>query len=388
MKTILLLIVLSSVLFLPDCGFQSIKNEDLYIIPLAKNISNLSEIKCSQFIDSFEYIQLETNEKCLIPDEYKALILKNHILIYSVKFCYVFDRKTGKFLCETGKYGRGPEEYQNSLLTYDYNNSVVCSGGWNGDVMIFGLDGEYIRSFPLPPQKGGMEAPSLMTRYSSLQNSCIVGYYPNILGIETKLLTVFNQKGEVIKVFQNKNVYPKRPLKMLDLLDAQFYYTNSNTYFKERSNDTVYKVTEVSMLPHIIFELGKFSVPYEYKWWTLEERQNVNFILINKILENSLWIHILAEKESVDYYILYNKRTRKLTVSKNGEGIQNDIDNFIPFNPKYMDESGNLVEIINATEIIKWFKENPTKISEKIKVLRNVDIYQNPIVVVGQNRTN
>jgi len=387
MKGLLQIIVLSSVFFLASFSFQTRKNEDLYIIPLAKNISNLTEIKCSQFIDQFEYIQLETNEKCLIPNEYRALILKNYILIYSVTFCYVFERKTGKFLCEIGKYGRGPEEYQNSLLAYDYKNSVVYSGGWKGNMMIFKLDGKYIGSFPTPPQKGGMEAPSFMTRYSCLQNSFIVGYYPNILGIEIKLLTVFNQKGEIIKAFPNKNVYPKRPLKMLDLLDAQFYYMDNNTYFKERSNDTAFKVTEKSLIPHLIFEMGKFSVPYEYKWWPPEERKKVNCILVNKIFENSYWIHLLAEKESVEYFVLYNKITNRLNVSKKGDGIPNDIDSFIPFNPKYVDENGNLVEFINAIQINTWFNENPSKISERIKILRDVDINQNPIMIIGKTKT-
>jgi hypothetical protein len=173
---------------------------------------------------------------------------------------------------------------------------------------------------------------------------------------------------------------------MLDLLDAQFYYMENNTYFKERSIDTVFKVAEKSLTPHLIFEMGKFTVPYEYKWWPPEERKKVNFILVNNIFENSSWVHILAQKESVEFFGLYNKISRHLDVSQNGEGIPNDIDNFIPFIPKYMDEEGNLVQIINATKISNWFKENNSKISERINVLRNVDISENPIVVIGKTK--
>jgi hypothetical protein len=97
------------------------------------------------------------------------------------------------------------------------------------------------------------------------------------------------------------------------------------------------------LIHHLIFETGKFSVPYEYKWWPAEERQKVNFILVNKIFENSNWIHVLVEKESIDYFALYNKIKQQLIVNKNGDGIPNDIDNFIPFNPKFMDKDGNLV---------------------------------------------
>ena len=387
MKRILLLITFSSFCYLNSCTSQDKKNDDIFIIPIAESISKLSEIKCSQFIDQFEYIQLETNEKCLIPDSFKALILKNHILIYSVKFCFVFERQTGKFLREIGKYGRGPKEYQSSLIAFDYANSLIYSLGWNDDALIFDLTGNYLGEFPMPPPIRGMENPSFMQLYSCLPDSILVGYYPNVLGTETKLLTTFNQRGEIIKVFPNKNVFPKRPLKMLDLLDAQFYCFNNNTYFKERSIDTVYMVNEKYLIHHLIFETGKFSVPYEYKWWPPKERQKVNFILVNKIFENSSWIHVLVEKESIDYFALYNKIKQQLIVNKNGDGIPNDIDNFIPFNPKFMDGDGNLVEFINATKVSNWFRDNPSEISDRIKVLSNVDITQNPIVLIGKSKT-
>ena len=171
-------------------------------------------------------------------------------------------------------------------------------------------------------------------------------------------------------------------------MDAQFYNMNNSTYFKERSVDTVFQVTENRLIPHLIFEMDKFSVPYEYKWWPPEEREKVNFIIVNKIFENSSWIHIQIEKESVKYFALFDKRTQKLAVSRNDGGIPNDIDNFIPFNPNYADEYGNLVQFINPMEIYIWFNENPSRISERIKPLRDVDISQNPIVAIGKAKTN
>lgn len=221
-----------------------------------------------------------------------------------------------------------------------------------------------------------------------MNDSWIVGYYSNILGIETKLLTIFNQKGEIIRTFPNKNVYPKQPLKMLDLTEGRFYFIDNSTYFKERSCDTVFRVNEKSLTPHLIFEMGKYTVPYKYKWLTFEERQKADYIIVNKIFENSSFVYILAEKKSADYFAFYNKRTGKIAVNRNVEGIPNDIDNFISFYPEYMDEDGNLVEIIDATKISSWFKENPLKISERIKALSNVDISQNPIVVIGKTKLN
>lgn len=370
-----------------SCTFQDGKNDEIFIIPIAETISNPGDIKCSQFIDHFEYIQLETNEKCLIPDGFKALILKNHILVYGVKYCYAFDRRTGKFLYEISKYGRGPKEYQSSIIAYNYSDSLIYSLGWNQNSLVFDLNGSFLGEFPLPSSVRGMENPSFILSYSYLKDSILVGYYPNILGIETKLLATFNQKGEQIKVFPNRNVFPKRPLTMLDLMDAEFYHVNSDTYFKEKSVDTVFKVNAESLIPHIIFETGKFSVPYEYKWWPPEKRKNVNFIFVNKILENSNWIYVLAAKESVDYFALFNKPGQQLTVTKKGDGIPNDIDDFVPFNPQFMDVDGNLVEFVNASKVSNWFRDNPSKISDKTKVLRNVEITQNPVIMTGKSKT-
>jgi hypothetical protein len=43
-----------------------------------------------------------------------------------------------------------------------------------------------------------------------------------------------------------------------------------------------------------------------------------------------------------------------LTVNKNGDGIPNDIDDFAPFNPQFVDVDGNLVEFsLTASDNIR-----------------------------------
>jgi hypothetical protein len=364
---------------------QQSKNENLIVIPLAKNISQISEIKSSQFIDSFEYIQLETNEKCLIGSDSKAIILNDLILIYKGNCCYIFDRKTGKYLYALSKYGRGPEEYRYSLMAFDLSNRIIYSMGWSNNLMMFRLDGKYLGSFPIPFQQGGLEAPSLMFSFSTLSNSLIVGYSTNILGPENKLLTIFNQKGEVIKLYPNKNIYPTQPLKVLSLLEAYFYNIGNDTYFKERYNDTVFKVTVKSLIPHIVYELGQYSVPYEIKWKPIEELQNSKFIIVRQVFENNSWIITKLTRENTDYVALFNKRTNKLSISP---VIKDDIDNFIQFNPDYIDQNGNLVSIVSAYDINRWFKGNTSKLSDRIKGLQNIDITQNPIVIIGKTKIN
>jgi hypothetical protein len=301
---------------------------------------------------------------------------------------YIFDRKTGKFEYELGRYGRGPGEYQTSFIAFNYTDLIVYSIGWKNNMLMYKLDGRYLGNFSIPFQKGGMEDPSLISRYCDFQNSNIVGYSLNILGTETKLLTIFNQKGEVIKVFPNKNIYPKRPLKSIDLTEGKFFRFGNNTFFKEKCNDTVFKVTDKSLIPHIIFEMGNYSVPYKYKWWTPEERQKSNFIFVNDIFENNAWIYILVNNKVSDFFVLFNKKTLKLSINKNGEGIPNDIDNFVKFKPELIDSEGNLVAVVSALEINKWFKDNSSKISDAKIGLQNIEITQNPVFMIGKTKNN
>ena len=117
------------------------------------------------------------------------------------------------------------------------------------------------------------------------------------------------------------------------------------------------------------------------------KRFNVNFIFVDQILENSKWIYVLVEKESVEYFGLFNKPEQQLTVTKKGDGIPNDIDDFVPFNPQFTDVDGNPVEFVNASKVSMWFRDNPSKISDKTEVLRNVDLTQNPVIMIGKTKT-
>jgi len=58
------------------------------------------------------------------------------------------------------------------------------------------------------------------------------------------------------------------------------------------------------------------------------KEKKCKFLFINKILENSNWIYVLIEKES--------------------------IDDFAPFNPQFVDVDGNLVEFsLTASDNIR-----------------------------------
>jgi len=78
---------------------------------------------------------------------------------------------------------------------------------------------------------------------------------------------------------------------------------------------------------------------------------------------------------------------QQLSITQKGDGIPNDIDDFVPFNPQFIDVDGNLVEFVNASKISTWFRNNPSKTSDKTEVLSNVEMTQNPVIMIGKSKT-
>jgi hypothetical protein len=229
-----------------------------------------------------------------------------------------------------------------------------------------------------------------MLQFSSLPNSLIVGYSANLIGIENKLLTIFNQSGEVIKIFPNRNILPKQKFKLIIANEALFYQFNNETFFKERYNDTLFMVTEKKLIPFVLFSLDRYTIPYKSKF-SLEEQKNADFIDIKNIFENRAFICFRARKESIYYFGLYNRKQNKLFISKLNSGLTNDVDNFIPFNPRFTDQVGNLVAIVNPLDLEKWFKVNSLKLNvlpDNILKLQQVSIEYNPIIMIGKTKTS
>jgi hypothetical protein len=135
--------------------------------------------------------------------------------------------------------------------------------------------------------------------------------------------------------------------------------------------------------------MDEYTVPYSSKWWSSEKQIKANYIVISKVFENTDYVILKAFKQTTDYFGLFDKRDNKLFVNELKLGLPNDVDNFISFNPMFMDNDGSFIEIINPTEIISWFKENPSKLKDlpdKIKNLQTLSEEKNPIIMIGKTR--
>lgn len=76
------------------------------------NLTDPSNLKIEDIIDSIHYIQLETNMECLISNIRKIEAFDNKFYILDDKGAgvYIFDNE-GHFISKISNQGRGPKEY-------------------------------------------------------------------------------------------------------------------------------------------------------------------------------------------------------------------------------------------------------------------------------------
>ena len=94
------------------------------------NLQNeaVDSIGYSLFVDSIEYVYLETNDSCLIRSITDIVVSNNRLFVFDEpqQTIWVFDRE-GKYINKICKKGSGPGEYsQIYQFEYDQRNNQIA----------------------------------------------------------------------------------------------------------------------------------------------------------------------------------------------------------------------------------------------------------------------
>lgn len=121
-----------------------------------KSVSN-TPFKCSEFIDSIEYLPLETNKESVFgTGQFAVPILPSSEFVY----CDLkkFSLKDGKFIYQVGKRGRGPGEFTMAIAsTIDIeNNRIFVLDNWTHLVNIYDNSNNFIKKLDVLPEVNGI----------------------------------------------------------------------------------------------------------------------------------------------------------------------------------------------------------------------------------------
>lgn len=345
-------------------------------------------VALSEFAKSVTYIPLETNEASLIGRNSYVYLTEEHILTTAFRQIYLFDRSTGHFIREVGKYGQGPDEYRNTYPWLHFNDQEQVAYVRSNSKKTWGLDMNGSKRLEL---EAPMDDHTLVNGFSRLDQDLYVGFHSNYDCQQTDKLIVFNGKGEVLNTFTNHltcvNTAPGSI--SFNSTEGSFHNWSGQVYFKETFNDTLFQVTQNTLEVQAIFNSGEYTIQYQDKISTAFDNNADPYFKVSRIDQTRNYIFFRLKYKGESYSAYYDKNTRLTKVAEQPEaknhGFTNDLDGFLPFRASYATEGGKLVSHVEAPDVLEWFEDNPekaTRLPAHLKRFENIKQDDNPIVMI------
>lgn len=414
-------VLYSAILSIISCNnleeSSSFTSSDIEQIDVAKALESSKPINASILgIESFEYIPLETNENTLmLTNPYLVSTIDDLLVVKNYKKLALFN-KNGEYISDIGKYGEDPGAYRVVITSVNDRldqRLVSAYSKFSKEILEFSVDTKQLVN-TINIQNVLLNNDSTLhpsnSRFFDVffeDKENIWGFLPNLFGDTPYRLIKFNEDGVIKKAYPQGQTIKERPdSERLYFAEAIFYKIRETLMFKERYSDTLFIVNDEHLNPKYVFNLAEKSPPYEeknyHRFASKEDYDWGNFpypyidrneyIFIESLIEcdDFLIFSIMYHKELS--YGLYDKKNETTQISKIPDdisnGFYNDIDDFLPFRPTFIDrESNKLVGFVTAEEVLNWFEKNPelaSKLPEELADLSQIQPEDNPVVMIGK----
>jgi len=386
-------------------------NGEIYVLDVVQGQKNLVKKNLTDIKSNIRYIQLETAENCLIGNRInKVYVEDNKIFINdnepSLK---VFDANTGKYLYNIGRRGQGPGELP-YLSHVDMNvKEKIIVLGW-GKILKYNFEGKYLKDITLPNLPASDSTEIIWNNVVILdENLYSVGVY-TLSDHQVNAAVIFDEQSNIVSTLKSYDDYIQHhTIKTFSALDQSGFYYKSidRIHFYRGICDTVYEYNPSTrgFDPYFCFNFGKHR---RSRYYDNVDTNNKDEISVQKLSENERFIFIdfrtlkastepfedyfYREGQIVKYvnnyvYAIYDKQTSNfsflLQPVKGIRGLVNDIDNGLPFWPKYISSKNEFVDYMQAFD----FVEKATKITNPDdsfkKLMERVDEEDNPIIIIA-----
>ena len=413
----LILKILVTNIFLISCE----ENNDgtLQVIEIAGNIDNFKPFKLSDLDAELEYVVLKTTSNSMLLDIRFIDLSDDYVLVSDRDKCLLFDRN-GNFISRIGKQGRGPGENSAFTQVKILNDKIFLPDGLTHTINVYNTEGEFINSIKSPGEFDVLISNDWMPKTDS---SFLVNI-PNHTGHEELRIAKINNNGEIIKKFANTTFFSSHINRgCRHNRQSYFYIQESNLYFKNFLNDTIWQINDDHLDPVYVLNLGQHGFSFEHK--TLDYlsylKKLYEGIFIEKIFGGGdyLWLNIdflthyplnfrrpyvhpaFGDEREENYKIigLFNKKKddfflvapSNIKEQLEPTGIENDIDGGINFMPRYAVNDKLIVSWFEAYQLKMYvaseaFKNSTPKFPEKKKELEelaaSLDENDNPVLML------
>jgi hypothetical protein len=371
-------------------AIEPIKVIDLHSA-LSNNIDNSSNL---DIFSKIKYVKLETNKNCIIGEFPRFFCDDDIIIANSFQKILFFNKNTGEFNKEIGKFDKSPRGYGFTISTLAFNeeDKIIYAGEWDFTFCGYNFNNKKIIHIK-PPFR-------YINSIGYINNSIYAGFVGSNMGGKEMRMAVFKENGDIINIFPNYLPYASSSNFHFNAWEGIFYRFKAKLNFKEIYNDTLFQVNTDALIPRYVFKMGKYSPPPE-KRSELERiitrnelgnvtRQLDNYIESKVICESVRYLFFEFRYQMKDYWGFYDKKTEETYIKKSEDNIiMNGIEIPYRLTRAFINQKNQeLVTFIDAYQLIAWMKSNPEKLKalpqEVQKQIKEVKESDNPVVIIAK----
>ena len=368
-------------------AFSSIDKDPVNVIDVLSTpksiMTNLSDIATD-----IEYIPLQTTDNSLISRINSIKVTGNYIYVVngSLDKLFCFD-KSGKYLFQLDKKGRGPEEYE-YLTDFDVDmNSTILAVYSRKDILLYK---QTDKGFIFMNRLSLLNSPRII---NFTESNNILLQYSNTDGTKPFSREIINLKGETLISWPNYMKYQlQEKMVAMSRYENSSYNFKNELFLKEVGNDTIFKLTEKNKIESfLIFDSKNKRV-------TPEVRSNVKYFadhmyeyfVLQKIFGSERFIYYTYSINKESHPEIYDQSTKIRYRIPDKEFLKDDIAGGVNFEPQYCND-GIFYSWIEANQFKTFtssdlFKNAKVKIPAKNIALKNlakiVTEFDNPIMMI------
>lgn len=363
---------------------QSIVKIDL---EQAHNQRNKVHLGLKFFItNSIEYIKLSIPSDVSINESFLRLYADgNNIILIGFRQIYVFDRMSGQLKREIGNVGRGPKEYENTLHynAYDEKRKVITAGKRGGQSLIeYSINGDVVKEINFTRKVGDVVI--------HFHDDIYATYVQNRFGNNIPRIILLNKLSKEINIFYH-HIRLKSEPKRSRTKKGKFYKFDDRLMFFEEYIDTLYQITNDKIVPMYYISMGQFAPKYMDQFdlnYRKSGRMDENIHIV-VMFESARYIFIrYAYKQYWYWHAVYDKDLNITLAQHDEQGIENDIDDFLPWKSiTSVNTENELIGYTEAYNVVNWFDNHKVKAARlpaHLQNLRSVSENDAPIVMIAR----
>ncbi len=309
---------------------------------------------------NMEFVPLEMTSDCLLrPGSYYYLTDDCIIVTHFTEGAFLFDRKSGRFIHEIGRYGQGPGEYSGIWSASGFSEKERLLYVWEF-VHWKGYDiktGKLRQVLKMPDKKYTIQNPYLY------KPGVYLGYANNTTGKTPHKLVAFDKNGVVSKIYPNHEVIELDTKKDgIPINAGLFYEYGSNTYFHAPRTDSLFRVQETELMPYACCKH-----PKEMSIEVLGETER--FIIFKSFVKVQCSIVFYDKKKKICYMDLGSDSLADQYLYSKSTWFQ-------------LNKNKELIAVFNPEDILQYLEKHPESRKELDPRLLDLQEDDNPVVMI------